>query len=71
MFKSVESRFALRASLVGLASFASSLSASMVGSSLTWGEVVLAVSTGLAGLLAYAGIGAQSKSVEPSIGNKP
>ncbi len=70
MFKSPESRFALRASLVGIAAFLASLSASMVGSDLTWGETVLALSTGFTGGLAYAGVGAVSKSVEPSIGNK-
>jgi len=70
MFKSPESRYVLRSSLVGVAAFLASLSASMVGSDLTWGEAVLALSTGFTGGLAYAGIGAASKSVEPSIGNK-
>lgn len=70
MFQSVEARYALRSSLVGVAAFLASLSASMVGSSLTWGEVVLALSTGFTGGLAYAGIGAASKSVEPSIGRQ-
>ena len=70
MFKSPEARYALRSTLVGVASFLSSLSASMVGSSLTGGELVLALSTGFAGALAYAGLGAIAKPVEPSIGNK-
>lgn len=70
MFASPESRYVLRSSLVGVSTFLGSLSASMIGSDLTWGEVVLAVSTGMSGALAYAGIGAAFKSVEPSVGNK-
>lgn len=70
VFESKESRYVLRSALVGVAAFLASLSASMVGSDLTGGEVVLALSTGFSGGLAYAGIGAAFKSVEPSIGNK-
>lgn len=70
MFKSPESRYVLRASLVGVGMFLASLSASMVGSDLTSGEIVLAISTGFGGGLAYAGLGAASKAVEPNIGNK-
>lgn len=70
MFKTVESRFALRATLVGVAAFFSSLASSAYGSELQLGEVLLAISLGLGGGLGYAGIGGASKSVEPSIGNK-
>jgi hypothetical protein len=71
MFKSPESRYVLRASLVGLLAGLSSLAASTFGSDLQLGEVFLALSTALGGALAYAGIGAASPHVEPSIGNKP
>lgn len=70
MFSTPESRYVLRSTLVGAASFLGSLAASMVGSDLTGGEIVLALSTGFAGGLAYAGLGAAVKSVEPSVGNK-
>ena len=67
MFKSVQSRFALRATLVGIGACLSSLAASTYGSDLNLGELILAFSSGFAASLAYAGIGHQSTSVEPSI----
>ncbi len=70
MFKSVQSRYALRSVLVGVGGFLSSLAASAYGTSLELGEVILALSTGWGLGLTYAGIGALSKSVEPSIGRK-
>lgn len=70
MFHTPESRYVLRSTLVGVGGFLSSLSASMVGSDLTSGETVLAISTGFGMALAYAGIGAAFPQVEPSIGNK-
>ena len=71
MFESVQARFALRSALVGVGALLSSLASSSVGSDLTMGEVLLALSLGWAGGLSYAGLGAALKSVEPSIGNKP
>lgn len=70
MFKSVESRYALRACLVGIGAMLSSLAASAYGSDLDTGEVILALSSGFGGGLAYAGLGGISKAVEPSIGRK-
>ena len=70
MFETAESRYVLRSTLVGVGMGLSSLASSMVGSDLQAGEVVLAASIGFGGALAYAGIGAASKSVEPSIGNR-
>jgi hypothetical protein len=70
MFKTVESRYALRGVIVGIGTLLSSLAASASGSSLTWGELIIALSSGWAGALGYYGVGYLSKSVEPSIGNK-
>lgn len=70
MFANVQARFALRSALVGVGALLSSLAASTYGSGLDLGEVFLALSTGFAAALAYAGIGSVSKSVEPNIGRK-
>ena len=70
MFASVQARFALRASLVGIGALLSSLAASTYGSDLELGEVILAISSGFGAALAYAGLGGASKSVEPNIGHK-
>ena len=67
MFASVQSRFALRSLLVGVGACLSSLAASTYGSDLQLGEGILALSSGFAAGLAYAGIGHQSASVEPNI----
>ena len=70
MFDSVTARYVLRCVLFGVSAFLVSLQASSSGSDLTQGELIQAViAFGLAGL-AYAGIGAASPAVEPSIGNK-
>lgn len=67
MFKSVQARFALRCTLVGLGAVISSLIASTAGSDLTLNECLIAVGSGFSGAMAYAGLGAFSKSVEPNI----
>lgn len=67
MFKSVQSRFALRCVLFGIGGFLSSLAASVYGSGLTLGEVIVALSSGWGVGLMYAGIGYKSNAVEPSI----
>lgn len=68
MFSTVEARFALRATLVGIGALLSSLAASTYGSDLELGELILALSSGFGGGLGYAGLGGLSKSVEPNIG---
>jgi hypothetical protein len=70
MFKTVESRFALRCTLVGTGALLSSLAASTYGSDLELGEVILALSSGFGAGLGYAGLGGALKSVEPNIGRK-
>lgn len=70
MFKSVQARFALRATLFGVAATNASLLASITGSSLTWNEAAFAFLTGVSTGLAYAGIGAAVPQVEPNVGNK-
>jgi hypothetical protein len=70
MFKSVQSRFALRCTLVGVGALLSSLAASTYGSNLQLGEVILALSSGFGAGLGYAGLGGISKAVEPNIGSK-
>jgi hypothetical protein len=70
MFSSPASRFALRASLVGVGALLSSLAASTYGSDLQLGEIILAVSSGFGAGLAYAGLGGASKAIEPNVGNK-
>jgi len=70
VFATVQARFALRSTLVGIGALLSSLAASTFGSNLELGEGILALSSGFAAGLAYAGIGGASNSVEPSIGNK-
>lgn len=70
MFTTVQSRYALRATLVGVGAFLSSLASSAYGSDLQSGEVILAVSFGFGAGLAYAGLGGVSKAVEPNIGRK-
>jgi hypothetical protein len=67
MFNTVQSRFALRCTLVGVGAMLSSLAASTYGSDVNLGEVILALSSGFGAALAYAGIGHQSKAVEPNI----
>lgn len=69
MFDTVEKRFALRCTLVGVSALLVSLQASSADA-LTSGEILQAVIAGALAGLGYAGIGAASKSVEPSIGNK-
>lgn len=66
MFDKVEARFALRAFLVGVAGFLTALQAH--GSPLTWTSLYESAIAGAIVGLGYAGIGAASKSVEPSIG---
>lgn len=70
MFDRVEARYALRCVLFGLAAALFSLKASASGSDLTSGEALNALLDFGIGALGYAGIGAASKSVEPSIGRK-
>lgn len=70
MFKSVEARFALRCVLVGVGALLASLAQAAYGSDLELGEILFALSSAFAAGLAYAGIGHQSKSVEPSINPK-
>lgn len=70
MFDSVGARYVLRCFLFGVASFLASLQASTLGSDLTSGEFWAALIAGGIAALAYAGIGAASPAVEPSIGNK-
>ncbi len=71
MFGTPESRYALRCTLVGIGALLSSLAASTFGSDLQLGEVFLALASGFGAALGYAGLGAASPQVEPSIGNKP
>lgn len=70
MFDKVEYRYALRCFLVGFAAFLSALQASNFGSDLHWDELIQALISGGIAALVYAGIGAASGAVEPSIGNK-
>lgn len=63
--------YVIRTVAFGVGVGLSSLASSMVGSDLTWGEVVLAVSLGWGGALSYAGIGAASTKLEPDIGRTP
>jgi len=62
MFSSVEARFALRCVLVGLAAAVPLWVAGQ-----DWKQIV---GSGVIATLAYAGIGATVKPVEPSIGRK-
>lgn len=64
---SVQRRFAVRCTLVGVGALLSSLAQATYGSDLTLGECLFALSSGFAAALAYAGIGHQSSTVEPSI----
>lgn len=68
MFKTAQSRFALRACLVGVGALLSSLAQATYGSDLQLGEILFALSSGFAAGLAYAGLGHQVAAVEPSIG---
>jgi hypothetical protein len=70
VFDSVQARYVLRCVLFGVSAFLVSVQASATGSSLTWAEVLYAAIAGGLAALAYAGIGAASTAVEPSIGNK-
>lgn len=71
MFSTPGSRYVLRSVLVGVGALLSSLAASSMGSDLTTGEILLALSSGWAGGLGYAGLGAVLPAVEPNIGRKP
>jgi hypothetical protein len=62
MFKTVEARYVLRAVLVGIAA-----AIPLLATSGSWREIVVA---GVGAALAYAGIGAVTPIVEPSIGRK-
>ena len=70
MFDTVTARYVLRCFLFGVSALLVSLQASSAGSDLESGEIVQALIAGGIAALAYAGIGAASSSVEPSIGNK-
>ena len=70
MFGTVRARYALRCTLFGVSACLVSLQASSAGSDLTQGELVQALIAGALAGLSYAGIGAASSSVEPSIANK-
>ena len=70
MFQSPHARVILRSTLVGVGLLLSSLVASTTGSDLTSGEILLGVSSGFSGALAYAGINYGSSSVNPAVGNK-
>ena len=70
MFDSPTSRYVLRCVLFGVSAFLVSLQASASGSDLQSSEAVLALIAGGIAALTYAGIGAASSAVEPSIGNK-
>jgi len=68
VFDNVQARYVLRCVLFGVSAFLVSVQASATGSDLTWDEVLYAAIAGGIAALAYAGIGAASSSVEPSIG---
>jgi len=68
MFDSVQARYVLRCFLFGLSAFLVSVQASATGSDLTQDEWLYAAIAGALAALAYAGIGAASTAVEPSIG---
>jgi len=68
MFKTPQSRFALRAVLVGLFAAASALRVYLPG--LSWDDVAQLVSTGVVSSLGYAGIGAALPQVEPNVGRR-
>jgi hypothetical protein len=68
MFKSVEARFALRATLFGVAGANASLATALPG--LSWSDGVTALILGIGSALGYAGIGAIAPAVEPTIGRK-
>lgn len=71
MFSTPGSRYALRSTLVGISGAVSSLASSAISGGLSpYQQAILALSSGLTLGLAYAGIGAVSKSVEPSVGSK-
>jgi len=70
MFDSVTARYLLRTVLFGVSAFVVSLQASSTGSDLETSEWRDAILAGVLAALAYAGIGAASTAVEPSIGNK-
>jgi hypothetical protein len=61
MFSSASARYALRACLVGLAAFASTILAS------DWKHALVG---GVLAALGYAGIGAAVPAVEPAVGAK-
>lgn len=68
MFRSVEARFALRSTLVGVAAVVASLTGNLPG--IDGGELVESLLVGAGAALSYAGIGALVPAVEPHIGNK-
>jgi hypothetical protein len=69
MFKSVEARFALRATLVGIAALVASLQGNLPG--ISGDEFIQGILVAGGAALAYAGVGALVPAVEPNIGNKP
>lgn len=69
MFDNVRARFALRIGVVAALAGLASLRAS-IPDGLDPAETVDVIEATLAAGAAYAGLGALSKSVEPSIGNK-
>lgn len=69
MFDTVIARYVLRCLLFGVSAVLVSLQASSAGSDLQSSEIVQALIAGGIAALAYAGIGAASPAVEPSIGN--
>jgi hypothetical protein len=70
VFDDVRARYALRCFLYGVAGFCVSIQASSTGSDLEPTEWRNAVIAGVLAALGYAGVGAASTVVEPSIGNK-
>lgn len=70
MFRSPASRFVLRCLLYGAGAFLVSVKASSLGSPLTGYELMHAAIDGCLAALAYGGIGAVSRTVEPNIGRK-
>lgn len=69
MFKSAESRYVLRSSLAGVAAADASLVTAALNGGIGWDDGVIGLLLGVGSALAYAGIGAATKPVEPNIGN--
>lgn len=68
MFQNVLARFALRATLVGVAAANAVLLAALPG--INGDDITKACLIGLGSALAYAGIGVARPEVEPSVGKK-